>query len=187
MGCFPIVFDAMFLILGHLVIRLKLGFLELPVDLGFRASIAPLLEHMAERATNRAADERRKKDKDDEEKKRWATERAKLQRGKRRQGSLEEDEEEEEEGEDDGSGSPIPWDDLAGGDEDPPSPQAWPFPWHLLEQEGEDTLLETAGVSRPAPFGPSEQREGSKRERDEEWQPGSGGSASKRRRPVASR
>jgi len=47
---------------------------------------------------------------------------AKLQRGKRRRGSLEEEEEEEEkeEEEDDSSGSPIPWDDIASGDEDPP-------------------------------------------------------------------
>jgi len=64
MGRFPIVFDAMFLILGHLVIRLKLGFLELPVDLGFLSSVVPLPEHAAVRAANRATDERRKKDKE---------------------------------------------------------------------------------------------------------------------------
>ena len=115
-------------------------------------------------------------------------EQAKLQRGKRCQGSSEEgeEEEEEEEVEDDASGSPIPWDDLAGRDEDPPLPQAGPFVWHLLEQEGEDTPPKTVGASRPAPSGPStvppeprgaydfttseppEQREGSKRQRDEE-------------------
>jgi len=39
---------------------------------------------------------------------------------------------EEEEEEDDCSISPIPWDDLATGDEDPPSPQARPFPWHVM-------------------------------------------------------
>ena len=81
-------------------------------------------------------DEQRKKKKDDKERKQWVKEWAKLQQGKQRQGlSEEEDEEEEEEG-GDGSGSPILWDDLADGDEDPPSPQAGPFLWHLLEQEG---------------------------------------------------
>ena len=49
--------------------------------------------------------------------------RAKLLRGKQCQGSSKkEEEEEEEEEEDDGSMSPIPWDDLATGDEDQPSP-----------------------------------------------------------------
>ena len=48
------------------------------------------------RATNHAIDEWRKK-KDDKEKKQWAKERVKVQRGKRRQGSLEEEDEEEEE------------------------------------------------------------------------------------------
>jgi len=135
---------------------LELGFIKLPADLGFWASVALLSEHAAVRATNHAIDEWRKKDKDDKEKKWWAKERAKLQRGKWRQRSSEEEREgEEEEEEDDDSGSPIPWDDPAGGDEGPPSPQAWPFPWHLLEQEGEDTPSEMVGASRPAPSKPS--------------------------------
>ena len=74
------------------------------------------------RAANHAMNERRKKKKDDEEKKWRSKQRAKLQRGKWRQGSLEDEEEEEEEEEDDGSMSPFPWDDLAARDEDLPSP-----------------------------------------------------------------
>ena len=91
----------MFPIPGHPVMRPEPGFIELPVDLGFRAFIVPLPEHATVRAVNRATDERRKKDKDDEEKKQRVKERAKLQRGMRRQGSSKEEEEE------DGSGSPI--------------------------------------------------------------------------------
>ena len=49
----------------------------------------------------------------------------------------------------------APWDDLAAGDEDPPSPQAGPFPWHVARQEGEDAPLELAESNRPAPSGPS--------------------------------
>ena len=72
---------------------------------------------------NHAIDEWRKKEKDDKEKKRRAKEWVKLQRGKWRQcSSEEEDEEEEEEEEGHSSRSPIPWDDLASGDEDPPLP-----------------------------------------------------------------
>ena len=90
------------------------------------------------RAANYAADEQKKKKKDDKEKKRQLKQRAKLQRGKQRQGSS------EEEGEDDGSISPIPWDDLTAGDKDPPSPQVGPFLWHFMMQEGEDVPLEPA-------------------------------------------
>ena len=134
-------------------------------------------------------------------------ERAKLQRGKQCQGSSEEEDEEEEEEEEegDGSGSPIPWDDLAGEDEDPPSPQVRPFLWHLLVQEREDSPLETVGASCLAPLGPStvpleprgagdsasskphKQRDGSKWQHDEESQLGSGGPAPKHQRPMASR
>ena len=61
--------NAMFMILGHPMMWPEPGFIELPVDLGFRASVAPLAEHEAMRAANRATDERRKKEKDDKEKK----------------------------------------------------------------------------------------------------------------------
>ena len=47
--------------------------------MGFRASIAPLLEHVAMRVANRTADEKRKKEKDDKKVKRRAMERAKLE------------------------------------------------------------------------------------------------------------
>ena len=115
--------DAVFPILGHPVIRPDAGFIELPVGLVFRDSVTLLPEHAAMRAVNHAVDEQRKKKKNDEEKKRWSKQRAKLQRGKRHQGSSKEEEkEEEEEEEDDDSRSPIPWDDLAAGNEDPPSP-----------------------------------------------------------------
>jgi hypothetical protein len=85
------------------------------------------------RAVNRAENKRRKK-KDNRKKKAQRKARVQLDRGKRRQ----ESEEEEDEGAY-GSGSPIPWEDLAG--EDGPvcgdaSPQAMgPFPYHV----GEDT------------------------------------------------
>jgi len=49
--------NAMFPILGHPVMRLESGFIELPMDLGFRASVASLPEHAAMRATNHAVDE----------------------------------------------------------------------------------------------------------------------------------
>ena len=99
-------------------------------------------------------------------------ERAKLQRGKRCQGSSEEEDKDEKEEEE--------------GDEDLPSPQEGPFLWHLLEQEGEDSPPEMAGASYPALPGPStappeprgaggsalseppKQRKGLKRQRDEE-------------------
>ena len=55
-------------ILRHPVMRPDTGFIELPAGLVFRDSVAPLPEHAAVRAANRAADEQRKK-KDDEEKK----------------------------------------------------------------------------------------------------------------------
>ena len=95
--------NAVFLIPGHPMMRPNMGFIELPVGLVFRDSVAPLPEHAAVRVANYT--EGLKK-------------RAKLQRGKQRQGSSEEEEKEEE---DDGTRSPIPWDDLATGNEDPPS------------------------------------------------------------------
>ena len=61
--------DAVFPILGHPLMWPELGFIELPADLGFWASFAPLLEHVAMRAANHDIDERRKKDKDNKEKK----------------------------------------------------------------------------------------------------------------------
>jgi len=70
--------DTMFPILGHPVMRLEPGFIELPTDLVFRASVAPLPEHVAMRVANHATDEQRKKEKDDKEKKWWAKEQAKL-------------------------------------------------------------------------------------------------------------
>ncbi|XP_066323111.1 uncharacterized protein [Miscanthus floridulus] len=45
--------------------QLDAGFVELPIGLGFRVSIAPLLEHAAVRAENHATNEKRKKEKDD--------------------------------------------------------------------------------------------------------------------------
>ncbi|XP_066329461.1 uncharacterized protein [Miscanthus floridulus] len=84
--------DVVFPIPGHPAMRPDAGFIELPAGLTFRDSVAPLPEHAAVRATNRAADEQRKKEKNDEEKKRRSKQRAKLQRGKRRQGSSEEEE-----------------------------------------------------------------------------------------------
>ena len=106
--------DAVFLISRHPVMWSDTGFIELPVRLVFRDSIASLPKHAVVRAANHATDEqRKKKKKDNEERKRWSK-----QRGKRRQGSSEEEEEEE----DDGSMSPISWVDLATGDEDPSSP-----------------------------------------------------------------
>ena len=164
--------NAVFSIPRHLVMRPDAGFIELPVGLGFRASIAPLLEHAAVRAANHAADEKRKK-KDEEKAKRRVKERAKLDRGRRRQGL--EDEEEEGEG-GNGSGLPVQWDELGGGDENSSLLWTGPFPW----QAGEDDPLEptelgrsapskpsgappkSAGSSRFTPSGPSEQREGSK-------------------------
>ena len=59
--------DAKFPILGHPMMWLELGFIKLPADLGFWASVALLLEHAAVRAVNHAIDEWRKKDKDDKE------------------------------------------------------------------------------------------------------------------------
>ena len=50
--------------------------------------------------------------------------------------------------------SPIPWDDLAAGDEDPPSPHAGPFPCHVVRQEEEDVPLELAEMNHPAMSGP---------------------------------
>ena len=49
--------DAVFPIPGHPVMRLDTGFIELPAGLVFRDSIAPLPEHAAMRAANRATDE----------------------------------------------------------------------------------------------------------------------------------
>ena len=45
------------------------GFIELPMGLVFWDFVAPLPEHAAMRAANRAMDEQRKKKKDDKEKK----------------------------------------------------------------------------------------------------------------------
>ena len=64
--------DAMFLILGHPVMWLDVGFIELPVGLVFWDSVMLLPEHAAVRVANRAMDEQRKKKKDDEEKKGWS-------------------------------------------------------------------------------------------------------------------
>ena len=112
----------MFPILEHPAMRPDAGFVELPVGLGFQAFVAWLPEHADVRAANHAMDEQWKQKKDDKEKNWQSKQRAKLQRGKRCQGSSREEEEEEEEEEEDGSGSPIPWDDLAARHEDPPSP-----------------------------------------------------------------
>ena len=60
--------DTMFPILGHPVMRPDAGFIELPVGLVFRDSVAPLPEPAAVMATNRSMDEQRKKNKDDEDK-----------------------------------------------------------------------------------------------------------------------
>ena len=49
--------DAMFPIPGHPMMRPEPGFIELPVDLGFRASVASLPEHAAMRAATHATDE----------------------------------------------------------------------------------------------------------------------------------
>ena len=145
----------MFPIPGHPVMRPNTGFIELSVGLVFRDFVAPLPEHAAMRAVNRAIDEQRKKKKDDKQKKWRSKQRVKLQRGKRRQGSSKEEEEEVEEEEDDGSMSPIPWDDLATGDEDPPSPQVGPLLRHAMGQEGDDVPLEPAESKRLAPSKPS--------------------------------
>ena len=64
--------DAMFSILGCLVMRPNTGFIELPMGLVFRDSITPLPEHTAMRVVKRATDEQRKKKKDYKEKKRWS-------------------------------------------------------------------------------------------------------------------
>jgi hypothetical protein len=88
----------------------------------------------------------------------------------------EEGEEKEEEGAY-GSESPIQWDNLAGEDEPAgnSSSLAGPFPFH----EREDAPLEPTEMGHSAPSGPSEQREGTKRPRADEAQPGSGGLAPK--------
>jgi len=49
--------SAVFPISGHPVMRPEPGFIELPVDLGFRASVASLPEHAAMRAATHATDE----------------------------------------------------------------------------------------------------------------------------------
>jgi len=71
----------MFLILGHPVMQLDVGFIDLPMRLVFWDFVALLPEHAAMRAVNHAVDEQRKKKKDDEEKKWRSKQRAKLQRG----------------------------------------------------------------------------------------------------------
>ena len=70
--------DVTFLILRHPVMQPDVGFIELPVGLVFRDSIAPPLEHAPMRAVNHAVDEQRNKKKDDKERKRWSKQRAKL-------------------------------------------------------------------------------------------------------------
>ena len=62
--------DAVFPIPVHPVMRPDTGFIELPMGLVFRDSVAPLPEHATVRAANHSVDEERKKKKDDEEKKR---------------------------------------------------------------------------------------------------------------------
>ena len=64
---------------GHPVIRPDVGFIKLSTGLVFWDSVAPLPEHAAMRAANRAVDEQRKKKKDDEEKKRRSKQQVKLQ------------------------------------------------------------------------------------------------------------
>ena len=71
--------DAMFVISGHPTVWLDVGFVELPVGLGFWASIMLLLEHVALRVVNHTVDEKRKKEKV----RRRAKQRARLNRGKR--------------------------------------------------------------------------------------------------------
>ena len=93
-------------------------------------SVAPLQEHALVRAANHTVDEQRKKDKYDKEARRWA----RLNRGKRWQGSEEEEEEEEDEG--DGFGSPIQWDELGGGDD-----FGLPIQWDDLGGGDEDPSL----------------------------------------------
>jgi hypothetical protein len=155
-----------------------------------RTSHAPLLEDAAIREANRAVAEWQKKKKDDKKEKAQRKVRAQLDRGKRRQGSKEEEDEEEEDEEEEeegayGSTSPIPWEDPAnegepaGGD----ASLGGPFPSH----PGEDAPLEPAKMGHSIPSGRSEPRESSKRPHANEAQPGSGGLAPKRYRPVAPR
>jgi hypothetical protein len=135
-----------------------------------RTSCSPLPEDAAIREANRVAAEKQKEK--DDKKKKQRRRRARLDRGKRRQGSDKEDEEEEEEGAY-GSASLIPWEDLA--DEDVPAggdaSLGGPFPFHV----GEDTPSEPMETGRAAPSGPSEQRDGSKRQCADEAQPGRAG------------
>ena len=49
--------DAVFSILGHPIMRLDEGFIELLVGLVFRDSVTSLSEHIAVRAANHAMDE----------------------------------------------------------------------------------------------------------------------------------
>lgn len=95
--------DIVFPISGHPTMWPNMGFVELPVGLGFRASIASLPDHAAIRVVNHTVDKKRKKEKGDKKVRRWAKQRARMNRGKRKQGS--EEEEEEEEG--DSSGLPV--------------------------------------------------------------------------------
>jgi hypothetical protein len=59
-----------------------------------------------------------------------------------------------------------------------------PFPGHVPGQEGADVPLESTESGRSAPSGPFEQREGSKQQRADEAQPGSGRLTPKRYRLV---
>ena len=76
--------DTVFPIPGHPTMRLDTGFIELPMGMGFQASIVPLPEHAAVRAVNCTMDEKRKKEKDDKKARRWTKQRVMLNRGKRR-------------------------------------------------------------------------------------------------------
>jgi hypothetical protein len=140
--------------------------------------LAPLPKDAAVRAVNRAKNECKKKEKDDRKKKAQKKERMQLDRGKRRQGL------EEEEGAY-SSTSHIPWEDLT--DEEEPTSGgaslAGPFPFHKRE----DAPLEPTVVGHSALFKPSKKREGLKRPRVDEVQPGSGGLALKHHRLVAPR
>lgn len=81
--------------------------------------------------------------------------------------------------------SPIPWEDLAdevtpaGGD----ASLGGPYPFHIGEGEPSE-LMETGST---APSGPSEHRDGSKLQRADEAQLGSGGPAPKHCHLVAPR
>lgn len=107
----------MFLILRHPAMLPDMGFIKLPVGLGFWASIVPLPEHVVVRVVNHAANEKKAKD---DKKVKW--------RAKELGQGLDDEVEEEEEGDD----SPIKWEELGGADKDLSLPQVGPSPWHVL-------------------------------------------------------